>query len=420
MAPLELTCRGGDPRALKGFIAAALGGVDAKFAPMTKATAGPRRKPGVARVPPTQRRQRHRPLPRRRRDPPPPPAPSDGPPSDGPSGKPSSSPPRSPSRARPRTPPISPPSSPRPSTSASPRTANPSRALQPRPSPTSPSTPRSTPSSAKAAREASRTRHVASPRLPSGRALRRASRRDARVRGWRRDGESVGRRPAVSACAADGAALVLDRLAKQPPKDPSGKFCITTAINYANGNPHMGHAYEAVSTDVIARYHRAYGREVLFQTGSDEHGQKIAEAAETDPGCAPIELCDKYVAAFQDSRRAREDLRTTCTTARRATRTSAACAALRAVQGERGHLPGHVRGVVQRARGDVRDGDGRGGGRLQGPGKREAAEEDEGGIELFLPAEPIPGATGEAHRGQPGVHPARASTQRDPRQAPRG
>ena len=57
--------------------------------------------------------------------------------------------------------------------------------------------------------------------------------------------------------------------------------------------------HEAVSTDVIARYHRAYGREVLFQTGSDEHGQKIAEAAET-AGCAPIELCDKYVAAFQD------------------------------------------------------------------------------------------------------------------------
>ena len=67
----------------------------------------------------------------------------------------------------------------------------------------------------------------------------------------------------------------------------------------------MGHAYEAVSTDVIARYHRAYGREVLFQTGSDEHGQKIAEAAET-AGCAPIELCDKYVAAFQDLN-ARED-----------------------------------------------------------------------------------------------------------------
>ena len=100
--------------------------------------------------------------------------------------------------------------------------------------------------------------------------------------------------------AADGRDAQLARAATAPPADPSAeKFCITTAINYANGAPHMGHAYEAISTDCIARYHRAYGRDVLYQTGSDEHGQKIAEAAET-AGCEPIELCDKYVAAFQD------------------------------------------------------------------------------------------------------------------------
>ena len=88
-------------------------------------------------------------------------------------------------------------------------------------------------------------------------------------------------------------------MADATPTDPSDeKFCITTAINYANGAPHMGHAYEAISADCVARYHRAYGRPVLFQTGSDEHGQKIAEAAET-AGVTPIELCDKYVNAFQ-------------------------------------------------------------------------------------------------------------------------
>lgn len=104
---------------------------------------------------------------------------------------------------------------------------------------------------------------------------------------------------AASLCAQDGQAVVLAAAANAPPSDPSGeKFCITTAINYANGAPHMGHAYEAISADCIARYHRCYGRDVLFQTGSDEHGQKIAEAAET-AGCAPIELCDKYVNAFQ-------------------------------------------------------------------------------------------------------------------------
>ena len=77
------------------------------------------------------------------------------------------------------------------------------------------------------------------------------------------------------------------------------RFSITTAINYANGAPHMGHAYESVSTDVLARYHRAFGRQVLFQTGSDEHGQKIAEAAE-EKGMAPLAFVDGHVKAFQD------------------------------------------------------------------------------------------------------------------------
>lgn len=76
------------------------------------------------------------------------------------------------------------------------------------------------------------------------------------------------------------------------------RFCVTTAINYANGLPHMGHAYEAVSADVLARYHRAFGRQVLFMTGADEHGQKIADAA-AQRGVTPIELCDQYVAKFQ-------------------------------------------------------------------------------------------------------------------------
>jgi methionyl-tRNA synthetase len=83
-------------------------------------------------------------------------------------------------------------------------------------------------------------------------------------------------------------------------KDPRGeRFSVTTAINYANGAPHMGHAYESISTDVLARYHRAYGRQVLFQTGSDEHGQKIAEAAE-EKGMAPLAFVDTHVAEFQN------------------------------------------------------------------------------------------------------------------------
>ena len=57
--------------------------------------------------------------------------------------------------------------------------------------------------------------------------------------------------------------------------DDDDRFYITTAINYTNGLPHIGHAYEAVTSDVIARYHRIYGRKVWFLTGTDEHGQKV-------------------------------------------------------------------------------------------------------------------------------------------------
>ncbi|MEM9226853.1 MAG: class I tRNA ligase family protein, partial [Verrucomicrobiota bacterium] len=56
-------------------------------------------------------------------------------------------------------------------------------------------------------------------------------------------------------------------------------FTLTTAIDYANGSPHIGHAYEKVLTDVIARHHRMLGEEVYFLTGLDEHGQKVQMTA---------------------------------------------------------------------------------------------------------------------------------------------
>ena len=76
------------------------------------------------------------------------------------------------------------------------------------------------------------------------------------------------------------------------------KFYITTAIHYTNGSPHVGHAYENITADVIARYHRIFGREVFFLTGTDEHGQKIGQTAEA-LDIQPIELCDKYSKVFQ-------------------------------------------------------------------------------------------------------------------------
>ena len=76
------------------------------------------------------------------------------------------------------------------------------------------------------------------------------------------------------------------------------KFYVTTAINYANGSPHMGHAYEALVTDVVARYWRLWGAETHFLTGADEHGQKIANTAAKE-GKRPIELVDECVAKFK-------------------------------------------------------------------------------------------------------------------------
>ena len=76
------------------------------------------------------------------------------------------------------------------------------------------------------------------------------------------------------------------------------KFYITTAINYTNGPPHMGHAYEAVTTDVLARYHRRAGRDVFFLTGADEHGQKVEQSA-AKMGRTPQAHADEYAAGFQ-------------------------------------------------------------------------------------------------------------------------
>ncbi|MEQ1712310.1 MAG: class I tRNA ligase family protein, partial [Hyphomicrobium sp.] len=56
-------------------------------------------------------------------------------------------------------------------------------------------------------------------------------------------------------------------------------FYITTAISYPNGVPHVGHAYEAIATDAIARFERCDGKSVLFLTGTDEHGLKMKQTA---------------------------------------------------------------------------------------------------------------------------------------------
>jgi methionyl-tRNA synthetase len=77
------------------------------------------------------------------------------------------------------------------------------------------------------------------------------------------------------------------------------RFYVTTAIDYANGQPHLGHAYEKVIADVIARAHRSLGGEVFFLTGLDEHGQKVQQAAQAE-GKSAQAYCDDLAADWRD------------------------------------------------------------------------------------------------------------------------
>jgi methionyl-tRNA synthetase len=75
-------------------------------------------------------------------------------------------------------------------------------------------------------------------------------------------------------------------------------FYITTAISYPNGPPHIGHAYEAIATDAIARFMRLDGYDVYFLTGTDEHGQKMLQTAARE-GISARELRDRNVPKFE-------------------------------------------------------------------------------------------------------------------------
>jgi methionyl-tRNA synthetase len=77
------------------------------------------------------------------------------------------------------------------------------------------------------------------------------------------------------------------------------KFYITTAISYPNGVPHIGHAYEAIATDTIARFERLDGKDVYFLTGTDEHGLKMKQTAVKE-GLTPRELADRNTKRFRE------------------------------------------------------------------------------------------------------------------------
>ncbi|HEY2540266.1 MAG TPA: class I tRNA ligase family protein, partial [Stellaceae bacterium] len=79
--------------------------------------------------------------------------------------------------------------------------------------------------------------------------------------------------------------------------DAARPFFITTPIYYVNDQPHLGHAYTTVACDALARFMRLDGRRVKFLTGTDEHGQKVAQSAAA-AGVSPHEFTDRNSARF--------------------------------------------------------------------------------------------------------------------------
>ena len=98
---------------------------------------------------------------------------------------------------------------------------------------------------------------------------------------------------------------IAPKVAKPAPKPASAPaverdtYFITTAISYPNGPPHIGHAYEAIATDALARFQRLDGKDVFFLTGTDEHGQKMIQTAAAE-GLTTAELAARNAGRFRD------------------------------------------------------------------------------------------------------------------------
>jgi methionyl-tRNA synthetase len=109
--------------------------------------------------------------------------------------------------------------------------------------------------------------------------------------------------------AAQNAAAALGPAATRAPSSSPAKpamapaprgniFYLTTAIAYPNGQPHIGHAYEAIATDALARFQRLDGKDVFFLTGTDEHGLKMVQTAENE-GLSTPDLADRNSGRFR-------------------------------------------------------------------------------------------------------------------------
>ncbi len=152
---------------------------------------------------------------------------------------------------------------------------------------------------------AKKTQKIAKKKRPAAKAKRKKARLSAKT--LKRKSRPAARKNAKRSAAAK------NRKSRQPKpkspvlavtkrKHPAGRlkapYFITTAISYPNGPPHIGHAYEVIATDAIARFMRLDGYDVYFLTGTDEHGQKIQQTAAKE-GLTPRDLLDRNVPRFK-------------------------------------------------------------------------------------------------------------------------
>jgi methionyl-tRNA synthetase len=133
-----------------------------------------------------------------------------------------------------------------------------------------------------------------SKRLKPARAKRRAVKKAAAKRSGRRK-----TRPAKKQTLRREAARVSARPRASGDSASKPPYYLTTAISYPNGAPHIGHAYEAIATDAIARFLRLDGYDVFFMTGVDEHGLKMSQTAAKE-GITPRQLCSRNSPRFEE------------------------------------------------------------------------------------------------------------------------
>ncbi|PJG56820.1 methionine--tRNA ligase [Bradyrhizobium forestalis] len=152
---------------------------------------------------------------------------------------------------------------------------------------------------------------------------KKASTKSAAKKPAKAPAKKVAKKPAAPAVTAAPAPVVTPPKAVKPkvskPKTPRAQkpvtapqaaapvvapardnvFYITTAIAYPNGSPHIGHAYEAIATDVLARFARLDGKDVFFLTGTDEHGQKMVQTAASE-GMSASALAARNAGRFKE------------------------------------------------------------------------------------------------------------------------